>query len=971
MNTRTRGRARRTIARGTAVILVASGTVVGQFALAGTANAAGIGVQRVQFTGAGDYLVVEFLTDDLVHFEMGVGSGPGATVAIPSTDQVATKTYDGPTAFTQTGTTVNTPDTEVSVDTTTMCASVYDLTKSPTLLLTTICPRNLTSDLKGLSFSKASMQNAYGLGEEFPTGGSADGDWVGRTRDSAGPYGNAMVYDTDNGPVGDAQIPVLFGVGPNNGNYGLLVDQIYKQQWNLAGDPWTMDTYGDQLRWYLMTGPDLPSLRHTYMNLTGRPPVPPEKAFGLWVSQYTYNSWTDIDNVLANLRADHFPVDGFMLDIGWFGGVTANSDNTNMGKLEFDPTNFPSPATKISGYSTDGIGLMTIEESYIGKALTEYTNLAGNGYLVRAGCSTCDPVYLTSNPWWGKGSMIDWTQPAAGAYWFSTKLQPLLDDGITGHWLDLGEPEMYDSNDWVDGILAGKHAHQDYHNMYALEWAQSIANGYTTNDDTQRPFMLSRSGAAGIQRFGTAMWSGDIASRFTALADQANVQMMMSMSGIDYFGSDVGGFHRDEAAPGTDINEVYTQWLANSAWFDTPVRPHTDDTCGCQQTAPDEIGDVASNLANLRQRYQLIPYYYSLAHDAYSTGDPIEPPLVYYYQNDPNVRSMGNEKMIGPDLLIGVVAASGERERNIYLPAGTWYDYHTNQQYVSTGQWFDNLPEYQNGNFQLPAFAKAGAIIPQMYVDDKTMNALGQRTDGSTADQLIVKVYGDSSPSNFTMTEDDGTSTAYQSGAERTTTISQQLSGSTETVTIDPSSGTYSGAPSSRANQIDLVTHGSASQVSAVTLNGSPLTQYPNKAAFDAATSGWYNAGGDLVVAKSDSLSVSTTKTFAFTTGQAATSENFTCNNGTTTTGQSVYVVGNVPELGDWSATGAVKLDPTAYPTWTGTITNLPPNTPIEWKCIKRQEANYPSTVDAWQPGSNSTFTSAATGAGGNTSGSF
>ncbi len=159
--------------------------------------------------------------------------------------------------------------------------------------------------------------------------------------------------------------------------------------------------------------------------------------------------------------------------------------------------------------------------------------------------------------------------------------------------------------------------------------------------------------------------------------------------------------------------------------------------------------------------------------------------------------------------------------------------------------------------------------------------------------------------------------------------------------------------------------------ITAVTLNGSALTQYPTKAAFDAAASGWYNAGGNLIVAKSGSLSTATAKTFAFTTGQAPVSATFSCSNGTTVCGQSVYAVGNVPQLGEWSVASAVKLNPAGYPTWTGTISALPPNTTVEWKCVKRQDAGYPNTADLWQPGANTTFSTPATGSAGTTSGSF
>lgn len=924
-------------------------------------------VQRVQFTSGGNYLVVEFLDNDLVHFETGVGSGPGTGSALFTTRQVAKNDYPGPTSLTQSGGVLTTPGVRVEVNTSTLCAAVYDTVPNPDLLLTTQCPRNLTQAWKGLSFTKSSMQNAYGLGEQFFMGGSADGDWVGRSRTPGGTYGNAMIYDTDNGPVGNAQIPVLFAVGANNANYGLFVDQVYKQEWNLTGDPWTMDTWGDQVRWYVMSGSSLPDLRKDYLELTGRAPVPPKKAFGLWMSEFGYDNWSEVDSTLASLRANQFPTDGVMLDVDWFGGVTAGSDSTRMGTLDWDTANFPNPATKIATLaSTNGVGVIPIEESYIGRNLPEHTTMAGSGYLVRAGCATCAPVYLTGNDWWGRGGMIDWTQPAAGTQWHNTQRDHLVDEGVTGHWLDLGEPEMYDANDWTAGVLPGKHAHADYHNVYNLEWALSIAKGYADNGETRRPFLLVRSGAGGIQRTGAAMWSGDIGSKLTALASQQNTQMHVSMSGVDYYGSDIGGFRREML--NSDLDELYTQWFANSAWFDVPVRPHTENLCNCLETAPDSIGNVASNRANLARRYELTPYYYSLAHKAFTDGDPLVPPLVYHYQNDPNVREAGHEKMIGRDLLVGVVAGAGERSRNMYLPAGTWWDYHTNTPIVSTGQWVNDVPLWRGGEFTLPAYARAGAILPKMVVDGQTMNVAGKRADGSTRNELVVRVYANPTASNFTLAEDDGATVGYQTGAKRTTVLSQVKSGSTASVTIAASSGTYTGAPSSRANVVELVTD---TQASAVSLGGSPLTQHPTKAAFDAASSGWYNAGGNLVVAKSASLAVSSAKTFQFTLGQAPVSVSFTCTNGTTAAGQSVYAVGSAPQLGEWSVASAVKLSPTAYPTWTGTVTGLPPNTPVEWKCVKRQETNFPDTADAWQPGANSTFTTPASGSGTTTTGGF
>ncbi|MDR2975660.1 MAG: DUF5110 domain-containing protein [Propionibacteriaceae bacterium] len=927
-----------------------------------------LGIQRTQYLLGSSYLIVEVLDDDLVHFEVaGAGTSPGTNDPLFTTAQVEKTDYLGPSVYRVFGSTVETADLRIGVDQTSLCVTVTDTTRMPELRLHEVCPADLSQGWKGLNISQGSMENAYGLGQQFFTGGSADGDWVGRVRSPGGNYGNAMTYDNENGPVGNAQIPVLFAVGANHANYGLFVDQIYKQEWNLTGDPWTMRTWGDQLRWYVMSGEDLPDLRQDYMELTGLPPVPPMKAFGLWASEFGFDNWAELDSTIAGLRESAFPVDGAMLDVQWFGGVTANSDDTAMGSIDWDIRAFPNPAAKLADYAEDGVGIIPIEESYVGQNLPEHAAMAASGYLVRAGCPTCAPVYLTGNPWWGKGGMIDWTQPAAGAVWHDEQRQHLVDEGVLGHWLDLGEPEMYDEADWTAGVLPGKHAHADYHNVYGLLWAESVADGYERNSETVRPFLLTRTGAAGIQRTGAAMWSADIGSTMKALASQQNAQMHMSMSGVDYYGSDIGGFRREMLD--SDLDELYTQWFADSAWFDTPIRPHTENLCNCFETTPDKIGDQASNRENLLRRYELAPYYYSLAHRANQFGEPLAPPLVYYYQDDPEVREMGHEKMLGRDLLIAIVAGQAERSRDVYLPVGSWIDIHTNERIESSGQWIRDVPVWRNGVFTLPAYARAGAIIPKAFVDAGTKDIAGHRTDGSVHDELIATVYADDNSSSFTLYEDDGATTAYQSGAVRTTDISQILTGDTATVTVGSASGAYAGAPTSRATVVELVTGGS--QASQVTLGGVTLTKYPNKTGFDLASSGWYNAGSGVIVAKADPSSVDLEKSFAFALDQLPVQARFTCENGNTTFGQSVYVVGSAPQLGNWSAASAVKLEPSAYPTWTGVIEGLPPSSAIEWKCVKRGETGFPDTVDAWEPGGNNILITPEHGDAGTTFGAF
>ncbi len=934
--------------------------VLGLFAAAPRTDAAG--VQRVLFQAGGISLLIELLDDDLAHFELSA-AGADPTKAIFTTPMVAKTDYAGPSSFTQTGNTLETAELRLAVNPTTLCVSATDLVRNASL--TTLCPLNFSLATKGFTLTPGQMQHVYGLGEQFIQAETMDGDWTGRVR-APGDYGNVMSGSgAYGGAVGNAQFPVMYAVGPSSANYALFVDHVYKQRWDFTGSPWKMETSGSQIRGYLMAGADLPDLRKDYMELTGRAPVPPKQSLGLWVSEYGYDSWAEVDSKLGTLRANRFPVDGVVLDLQWFGGIAAGSDNTRMGTLSWDTTKFPNPAATIAAYrANQGISFIPIEESYIGKALPEHTDLAARGFLIRQASSTA-PVYLTGNPWWGKGGMLDWTNDAAGAYWHDQKRLPLINTGVVGHWTDLGEPEVFDPQDWAAGVLPDTHDHASYHNMYNFKWAQSIFEGYGRTSPTRRPFILSRSGAPGIQRFGAALWSGDIGSDMRNLALQQNVQMHMAMSGIDYFGSDIGGFHRSG-----DVNESYTQWFANSMLLDVPGRPHTENLCNCKETAPDRIGHLPSNLANLRLRYELSPYMYSLMHRVYRYGEPLAPPVVFYYQNDPNVREMGGEKLLGRDLLMVMAAGAGIQARDVYLPAGTWIDYRSNTWVQSSGQTLAQVPLYRGGLFQLPIYARAGAIIPRMYVDDQTMNVLGKRLDGTTRDELIVRAYADSASSSFTLFEDDGETNAYQGGSVRTTLLSQQLSGQQATVSVAAAQGSYTGAPAQRGTVVELVVNNTAA--TAVSLNGAGLTGYSTRAAFDAATSGWYNAGGNLVLAKAGPQAVTSAKTFVFTLGgvpptQAPTATpttipgmiatTFQVGGTTLSSGQGMYVVGSLAQLAGWNTAQAIPMAQGSNGTWSATV-SLPANTGVEYKYIKKDSVG---TV-VWESNGNRIFTTPGSG---------
>lgn len=615
-----------------------------------------------------------------------------------------------------------------------------------------------------LTFTSKVIENFYGLGEQFDQPGEVNGDLGGRMRTPGCEFGN-MLVEFHGGYVGNAQFPILYCVGDDNQQFAIFVDDTSPHTWDFtkADAPdangqrtWTLTVppRTTPLRWFVIGGDDLPSLREQYMDLVGKPPVPPKEMFGLWLSEYGFNDWNELDDKLRTLREHHFPIDGFVLDLQWFGDIQDDYKGKQMGSLTWDEDKFPQPAKKIATLREDeGVGIMVIEESYVDHRLPEYQTMSSKGYLVRD-ASGEKPARIDS--WWGDGGMIDWTNTAGADYWHDTKCEPLIDAGVMGHWTDLGEPEAYRKDFWyMNTAVPGSHKHADAHNLFNFRWLESIERGYQRNGHERPPFIMSRSGTSGIQRFGASMWSGDIGSNLPSLAAHLNVQMHMSMSGIDYFGSDVGGFRRDSLM-GDDEDEMYTRWFAHSCLLDVPLRPHTSNTENKYQTAPDRVGDLKSNLFNLRRRYALTPYLYSLAYAAHLVGEPVFPPLVYYYQNDDRVREIADQKMIGRDLMMATDVKAGDRRKRVYLPAGDWYDFETGKLYKGdVGRDVTIDPSRPDGVFTPPLFARAGAIIPMMHVDEKTMNVMGKRTDGSYDNGLIIHVFADSKQSVLQIDDDE------------------------------------------------------------------------------------------------------------------------------------------------------------------------------------------------------------------------
>jgi alpha-glucosidase (family GH31 glycosyl hydrolase) len=295
--------------------------------------------------------------------------------------------------------------------------------------------------------------------------------------------------------------------------------------------------------------------------------------------------------------------------------------------------------------------------------------------------------------------------------------------------------------------------------------------------------MLCRSGAAGMQRFGAASWTGDINTTFTTFAAQIPIGLNTAMSGVPYWGTDIGGFY-----PSALNGELYARWfqfgtfcpLFRSHGWD--VRRHLPWAHG------PEIEAICRRYIELRMR--LLPYLYSLAWIAHTTGQPLIRPLVYHYPNDPQVWELGSQFLLGPDLLVAPVTRPGATHWPVYLPEGVWYDFWSGERFEG-GQSI-SVPTPLD---TVPVFVRGGSVIP--------LGPVMQRSDERPLDDVTVLVHP-GSDGGFQLYEDDGRSQQYREGRRALTDLRVTSDATTITVQVGPTIGEYDGQPSERAITIDV-----------------------------------------------------------------------------------------------------------------------------------------------------------------------
>ena len=563
-------------------------------------------------------------------------------------------------------------------------------------------------------------QHYYGLGE-----GGQSFDRLGVTR-------RLWNHHVNHGPGAQISIPLLI----SHLGYGLFFDCSADGE-IAPGDSsgsievgFACDERGLDL--YYLGGADLRDTLATAADLLGPAPLPPRWALGFLQSTRHFESEQEIRDLATTIRAKQIPCDGLIFlstyadQRGW---------NRGVGHLDFEPSLLPHPEQTLAALRDHNFHLTTHEYPVVHGRSPAYTEAKAKGYLLDAGYADkpTDPSVVN----YKEGQRyIDFSRPEARAWWWEQH-RHLVKLGVEGWWLDGGEGPPPET------VLHGGTG-ASLHNRYDPLRHQCFAEGEAKDRPQGRPFLLCRSGGAGMQRFGAACWSGDINNTFTTLEAQVPLGLNMGMSGVPLWGTDIGGFYSLAPVSG----ELFARWFQFGAFC--PVfrahgrvwRKHLPWSHG------PEIEAICRRFLELR--YRLMPYTYTLAWQAHTQGLPMMRPLVLNYGDDPRVWELGSEYLWGDDLLVAPVTRAGATRWPVYLPAGRWYDFWTHE--VHDGDRGIDVPAPLD---RMPLLVRAGAIIPT--------TSPAQHDRRGVWPDLTVMVYP-SGRSSFTLYEDDGATSDYRSG---------------------------------------------------------------------------------------------------------------------------------------------------------------------------------------------------------------
>jgi oligosaccharide 4-alpha-D-glucosyltransferase len=476
--------------------------------------------------------------------------------------------------------------------------------------------------------------------------------------------------------------------------YGLFLDSYRRGYFDLGQTSESRLEYGHRdtvVSLFFIPGPEPQKILKEYTRLTGTQPLPPRWALGYIQSRFGYKSQREVMDIVSKTREAGFPLDAILMDLYWFGG------KHRMGDFAWDRQKFPEGEKMMADLQKEGIQTILISETYFVEETNYFEELKQKKLL--ATDAEGEP-YVIPDFWAGSAGLLDVFHPQASA-WFWPLYRQHLETGAAAWWCDSGEPENHPK-----GMVHTRGKAEEIHNLYAMYWSKILFENFSRDYPERRLLNLGRSGYAGMQRYATFPWSGDVSRSWDAYRAQPMIMLGAGLCGIGYMHSDLGGFTGGPKDP-----ELYRRWLQFGT-FSPIMRVHGD----AEGIAPEPIFYDPYTRQVVREavrlRYQFLPYNYTLAYENSMEGKPLARPLWFHYPNDSLAGDIDDSYLWGRDVLVAPIFEAGQTERDIYLPEGSWVDFWHEQVY--TGGQTHSLAVSQE---KMPLLIREGAFLPLQSKD--------------------------------------------------------------------------------------------------------------------------------------------------------------------------------------------------------------------------------------------------------------
>lgn len=489
--------------------------------------------------------------------------------------------------------------------------------------------------------------------------------------------------------------------------YGLLWNNPAVGRVELAenGTRWVADS-ARQIDYWITADPAPAGILRRYADATGHAPMLPEWASGFWQSKLRYRSQEELLAVAREYRRRGLPLSVIVVDFFHW---------RQLGDWSFDPEHWPDPAAMVRELAEMGVRLMVSVWPSVSPASANFADMEEAGLLV--GAERGLPYQAT---WKDQGfaarmpvAFYDPTNPEARDYLWRQLRRNYYEDGIRVWWLDACEPEIHPRHPANLTFHAGPGS--EVFNAYPEQHVRGVYEGMRAEGETEI-VSLCRSAWAGSQRWGAALWSGDIPATFESLAQQVRAGLNVAMSGIPWWTTDIGGFHGGDPDD-PDYRELLVRWFQYGV-FCPLFRLHGDreprTPLGPEMTGgPNEVWSygadaypIITEVLWLRER--LRPYVMEQMRLAHEDGVPPMRPLFVDFPGDERCWAVEDQFMLGPDVLVAPVLAAGAVEREVYLPEGTDWVAAWDGGTVAGGQTRTVSAPLE----RIPVFVRAGADVP-------------------------------------------------------------------------------------------------------------------------------------------------------------------------------------------------------------------------------------------------------------------